>query len=201
MGRNHEEGHFSSEQIKIGMDLQRLDRPGVVGNVYRAARDWWSGSESRAYVPVTWAPVDMLVNYGADAKPVDVVGDPEAGLRPRTWRRSVIVGAGMTALQEIKDVFGGHGVPAVGYQSDDINYAAELPNGFGELEGDYHIPGVVEDGKALAAALRQGRKPGAVMLGIAYPEKGRLVIPPQAIIQELAVNVSLPARFPGVPLV
>jgi hypothetical protein len=38
------------------------------------------------------------------------------------------------------------------------------------------------------------------MIGVAYPEEARLVIPRLGIIQELAVNVNLPAQYPGVPL-
>jgi hypothetical protein len=109
------------------------------------------------------------------------------------------VGAGAAAIDKIYDTYGLHGVPAVGYQSDSVNYAAELPRGFGHLHG-YHLPGVAEDGLLVAAALRQGKEPASVMIGVAYPEEARLVIPRLGIIQELAVNVNLPAQYPGVPL-
>jgi hypothetical protein len=194
MSKGHGEARdFSPKTITFGMQLQRLEDSRLLGGLYRAGHDWWAGSDSPSYVPVKWRAVKM-VPFEGGAEPVVGAGNPEAGRRPRTYNKAMVIGAGYSAMHDLIRECGTDGLEAIGYEHDGKSYAAPLPDGFGSIVAS-------EEDQFMAAALREAKRPASGMIGMLYPIEGKLIIPRQEIISDLVPVANIAARYPNIPMV
>ncbi|HSX34821.1 MAG TPA: hypothetical protein VLF62_04215 [Candidatus Saccharimonadales bacterium] len=197
MGKNE----LSSEDIGLGMRMQRLDDFPVAGSAYRAARWLWAGSGSESHVWVRWQPVSKVI-HTAGINLVQTRANKEAGLSPRNYRRAAVFAAGAAAVARVLAEHGPHGLPAMVYEHDGHTYAGpfERPQGFGLLQGPE--TGIGPEDLLLAGAARQGAQPMVGGMGVLYPERSQVVLPQgMHLVRDLVPTRSMAATYPGVPMV
>jgi hypothetical protein len=160
-----------------------------------------AGSDSEAYVQLSWQTLRQPVVEVPPHVWVCRPGDPETGRFPRnhiprlSWNRSVVIGLKASAIDTMQATRTETLLPAAAYAVGEVVHVALLP----EDRGFAEIPFRSELLRGMA--LRRGCGSFKSVLGAWSEYEQQLIVPDeQVVVDEAALNTSLAERYPGIVL-
>jgi hypothetical protein len=188
--RDSEKPHFSGKVLDAAERAQRtLDAIGapVVNMV--------AGSSSPAYRQLRWAKQAHLNPH--DFEWCEVPGDPSAGLLPRFWKNAVVLGVNPDTMRSARAANSNRGErvdQAIVYEHNGIRVGVSSDDDdmiFGHqiIWDTPSRPGYLPSHDAATVAVRLGRGPLRVTMGLWFPDQKNLVVPSGVEIVEAGIPI------------